>query len=97
MLFPFPIVSLEARDKGKRMLLLRWRLEAVIGQNERRRQLTPSQVAVVAERMATLRHGGHKGNRFTKDRESPEGLSLYKLQINRLRKSASDWELERLP
>jgi hypothetical protein len=38
-----------------------------IGQNERRRQLTVGQKAVVAERMATLKRGGDRGNQYTKE------------------------------
>jgi hypothetical protein len=59
----FPIVSVEARDKGKKK---NPPFEYVIGQNERRRQLTIGQKAVVGERLATLKRGGNHGNQYTK-------------------------------
>jgi hypothetical protein len=45
----------------------------VIGQNERRRQLTQSQLAAVAEEMANLKHGW---NRYAEKVESPAGDSI---------------------
>ena len=45
--------------------------EYVIGQNERRRQLAVGQKAVVAERMATLKHGG---DRTSQESKRPGGL-----------------------
>jgi hypothetical protein len=61
----------------------------VIGQNERRRQLTPGQKALVAEQMATLKQGEHKGNQYTRE-NGKTSAEVFPTSKQSSSKSASD-------